>query len=318
MYRIRRNPLLTNIEIGDIAYDTMDVLKLIGAPAIFQAQPTILSVSEYRTQIPCNLHKIISVSRFNNNFFSPLVKDTSNRATNHGCLAKVGVNSVNVDTYEVKRGFIYFDFEEGDIELNFSAIAVDEDGYPMIPDNVSVIKAIEAAIKVSHYTVKFDMGDISERVLNKAEQEYAWYIGQAQTSLIMPDVDEMESIKNSLIRLTHNLNEHNTGFAFQAANSVSVGSAASSGNSAQSVPEIDLSIYAPFDAGVVELSPMVITAELAGLYDALQVDSGSIDGTVNINGVDTPVPFTLAVGDSVIFKRTNGTAVGWLNISFNG
>ena len=42
------------------------------------------------------------------------------------------------------------------------------------------------------------MGQITDKVYAKTEQEYMWYVGAAQTSMLMPNLDEMESWKNML------------------------------------------------------------------------------------------------------------------------
>ena len=47
---------------------------------------------------------------------------------------------------------------------------------------------------------------------NSTCQEYAWAVGQAQTSLIMPTIDELEAITNSWNTLIPRVTEHRSGF----------------------------------------------------------------------------------------------------------
>jgi hypothetical protein len=56
---------------------------------------------------------------------------------------------------------------------------LDEDGFPLIPDNQSFKKALEYYIKREYFTILFDIGVITAPVLTNAEQRYAWYVGQA-------------------------------------------------------------------------------------------------------------------------------------------
>jgi len=324
IYRLKRHPLLANVEIGDIAYDAIDVIKLVGAPVMYESMWELLDVKEYRAEIPCELINVLSIGRITDQeYVTPLNKSTSTRGGNWKCATASGLKSVQLDTYDIKRGYIYFDFEEGQAEINYKAIACDESGFPKIPDDTSLIKAIEAAVKVNHFGIKVDLGEIAQHVLQRAEQDYTWYIGQAQGSLLMPDIDEMESIKNALIRIIPNTRQHDTGFKFQSQDPLSVGNVTNSirdgaVSGASDATPIDLLIQFPFAAGVVELSPLTVIEEQVGLYDTLQVDPLSIGGVINLNGVDTAVPFSLAIGDTVIAKRTVGTAEGWLTISFNG
>ena len=62
------------------------------------------------------------------------------------------------------------------------------------------------------YKVLFDTGKIKGDVYNTTCQDYAWAVGQAQTSLIMPTIDELESITNSWNTLIPRVTEHRTGF----------------------------------------------------------------------------------------------------------
>lgn len=321
IYRLKRHPLLANIEIADIAYDAMDVINLLGAPLIYESKVKFLDVEEFRTPLPCDLLYTLSVGRLVNDRISPMSSSTSTRAGNWSCVDANGASTLPLSTYAIKRGFIYTDFEEGTVEVNYKAVALDEDGYPMIPDHVSVIKAIEANVTAQHFKVKVDMGEIAESALRRAETDYSWYMAQAQSILAIPDVDEMESIKNGLIRLIHNTSEHDNGFRNLAINpkgavSGNLNTGAVSG--AQDTPVKNLLIQFNFGISEVELAPITVIEDQVGLYDTLQVDSGSLGGVINLNGVDTPVPFSLAVGDTVIAKRTNGDAAGWLAISYNG
>lgn len=217
IYRLKRHPLLANVEIADIAYDAIDVINLVGAPLIYESKLAVLDVAEFRTELPCDLLYTLSVGKVTEQgLISPLSSTTSTRAGNQACANNAGGTVTELQTYSVKRGYMYFDFEEGQIEVNYKAVALDSDGFPMIPDNVSIIKAIENYVKIQHFTIKVDMGEMSERPLQRAEQDYYWFVGQAQGSFLMPDIDEMESIKNSLIRIIHATNEHDYGFKYQS------------------------------------------------------------------------------------------------------
>ena len=89
---------------------------------------------------------------------------------------------------------------------------VDEDGYPMIPDNAAFINALELYIKQRYFTILFDKGKLDHKILQNTQQEYAWAVGQAQTSMISPTVDQMQAITNSINTLIPRVNEHRRGF----------------------------------------------------------------------------------------------------------
>jgi hypothetical protein len=76
------------------------------------------------------------------------------------------------------------------------AFPTDEDGYPLIPDDATYTRALEAYIKLQWFTIQFDLGKITQQAFQNAQQDYAWAVGQAQSRLILPNNDQMEAIAN--------------------------------------------------------------------------------------------------------------------------
>ena len=56
------------------------------------------------------------------------------------------------------------------------------------------------------------MGKIQPDALQNFQQEYAFYVGQAQNKLVMPTLSEMESITNMWNTLIPRFNEFRDGF----------------------------------------------------------------------------------------------------------
>ena len=115
-------------------------------------------------------------------------------------------------TYKIQNSIIYTSIKEGDIEIAYRAMRVDNEGYPLIPDDSSFIQALELYIKKKVFTILFDQGKINQAVLQNTQQEYAWAVGQARSSLSIPTIDQMESISNSWNTLVQRSAEHRRGF----------------------------------------------------------------------------------------------------------
>ena len=62
------------------------------------------------------------------------------------------------NTFVIQGGYIYTSMPEGIIYMAYRAIAADNDGYPVIPDNSDFTRALMAYIKIQHYTIMFDLG----------------------------------------------------------------------------------------------------------------------------------------------------------------
>lgn len=84
---------------------------------------------------------------------------------------------------------------------------MDDEGLPMIIDNTKYLKALELYIRCQVFTILFDMGKITQQVLNHTEQEYSWAAGQLEEEFKIPSVSEMQSITNMLNQLISRENE---------------------------------------------------------------------------------------------------------------
>lgn len=115
-------------------------------------------------------------------------------------------------TYKIQGNVIFTSIREGTIEIAYNAFMVDSEGYPMIPDNSSFITALELYIKKKHFTILFDLGKLNQSVYNQVCQDYAWAVGQAQSDLVRPTIDQMQTLTNSLNTLIPRVAEHSSGF----------------------------------------------------------------------------------------------------------
>lgn len=62
-----------------------------------------------------------------------------------------------------------------------------------------------------------DMDIVSNQKLNKAEVDYMFNVGQADSNLKMPSVDEMESLVNQITELIPSRTAHSSRFEFLGA-----------------------------------------------------------------------------------------------------
>jgi len=86
----------------------------------------------------------------------------------------------------------------------------------MIPDDITFKTAVSYHIMMKLAFIKFMSGTITENVYSKIAQDRDWYMGAAQTRGHMPSIDQLEGIKNNIIRLIPKINQHAD--AFKTAN----------------------------------------------------------------------------------------------------
>lgn len=200
------NPLLQDLTLERTVNYAVDFIRKVGMPKIYMEKTQRLQVEGYRASLPCDFHKMIQVKRCDGNYNQMFRESTDsfhmsgNKGESHDL------------TYKLQGQMIYTSLKEGTIEIAYEAIPVDCDGYPLIPDNSSFREALELYITKRRYKVLYDTGKIKGDVYNNTCQEYAWLVGQAQTSLIMPSIDELAAISNMWNTLIPRVTEHSKGF----------------------------------------------------------------------------------------------------------
>jgi hypothetical protein len=207
--RLFTNPLMEGISEADVAMYLADCMKLIGAPMSYEDKVATITISNYRGELPCELLYIQQTRKketgTNNLYPMRYASDTFHSAYHQVGSPDFVTMPSNYDwTYSLNNGMIYTNFKEGVIEQSYKGLKVDEDGLPMIPDNVKFEKAVEEYIKSQWYRRQWELGKISDKVLDKAEREYMWYVGAAGTAAQLQSIDQAETFRAAFTRILSN------------------------------------------------------------------------------------------------------------------
>lgn len=181
------HPLLRDLSLERAVDHAVHFIRIVGMPKVTSEKQVVIKIHEYRALLPTDYYGIIQVKEAKN---GTILQST--RSGHH-----IGSNENIKNLYNIQGNIIYTSLKEGELEISYKALLVDEDGYPLLPDNSSFIRALELYIKKRYFTVLFDMGKITPQVLNNVQQEYAWYVGQCQSDLVRPTLDEMKFITNT-------------------------------------------------------------------------------------------------------------------------
>ena len=198
------HPLLKDLTLERVVKHTIDFIRKVGMPSIFEEKVTILEVKDYMAKIPCDYYQVLQVREHKS---GEVFRNSSDNF-------HMGNHKSSTDyTYKIQGMVIHTSIREVELEFAYQAILVDEEGYPLLPDNSSFTEALELYIKKKHFTVQFDMGKISAQVLQQTLQDYAFAVGQAQADLVRPTIDQMESITNMWNTLIPRVNAHRSGMS---------------------------------------------------------------------------------------------------------
>lgn len=197
------HPLLQNLSFERAVKYSVEFMQLVGCPNIFEEKTAIIDIHKWKGELPCDYINMIQVRTLGDKckegqcfvYSTDTFHMSPNKALSHL-------------TYKIQGSYIFTSIEEGKIEIAYHAILVDEEGYPMIPENSSFARALEAFIKVKQFTILFDMGKINANVFENSKQDYAWAVGDCASEFVRLTLDKSESFFNSWSTLLLRTHEH--------------------------------------------------------------------------------------------------------------
>ena len=118
-------------------------------------------------------------------FFASVVCKEVDQAIYDGCR----------DEYSINDPYIVLSFKEGQIAISYTKQKLDDNGYPLIPDNYSYREAITRYVRYKVSLMKFDSREQgSLTYLQKAESDWHWYCQQAKNTAKMPTIDDYQDL----------------------------------------------------------------------------------------------------------------------------
>ena len=115
------------------------------------------------------------------------------------------------ETYIVDCDYIKTSFKTGKICISYMALPIDDDCYPLVPQDISYQEAmfwyVYKKMLLSNPQIKNNGIDY-----NFADQKWKYYCTQARNAANFPDIDRMESFMNQWVRLIPQISSHDLAF----------------------------------------------------------------------------------------------------------
>ncbi len=209
--RIKRHPMMRDLPFESAVEYAVDFISLLGVPALYDEKTAIIEIQDWRGKLPCDFEQMIQVRMVPKGTakFMPEYKYSAASFALSSIGREVGIFEF---TYKIQGQIIFTSTKDDPIEIAYRAFAIDDEGYPLLPDNASFLRGLENYIKLQWFTVLFDMGSIPEAVLQNVQQEYAWAVGDAQSEFSRLSLDQAETLFNSFKSLLPQIDGHITGF----------------------------------------------------------------------------------------------------------
>ena len=205
--KVLRHPLMAGISFEAIIDYTVDFMRIVGCYGFFEEKVVEIPIELHKGLLPDDFYEVnqIRLKGSTENEISPVFT----YATNNFHLAQDEPCDL---TYKLQGNYIFTSIKEGTVELSYQAILVDDEGYPMIPDNSKFTRALRAYIKYQWFTILFDMGKIQPAIFQNVQQEYAWAVGACESEFQHLTLDKAESFFKSWRNMIPSLHRHSTGF----------------------------------------------------------------------------------------------------------
>lgn len=221
MATLVKYPFIDNISSDDLGLYLSEFLRKVGAPLAFTDKVVTIEIKNNRGMLPCDLLYIRGTRALfpndcndcGNDEYIALAYASDIYHSSYHCSDTIDeCNKYNDYTYSLNNGAIYTSFKEGEVQMSYRGLVVDEEGYPMLPDDVKVKEAFKYYVLMQYAEPAYFRKDIPKDIYYEIKQQYAWYIGAAQNSLNMPNSDQMQTLQNGIIRLLRNTNWQEDGW----------------------------------------------------------------------------------------------------------
>ncbi len=145
----------------------------------------------------------------------PIVKEKMNMLLIDDCATSIqNQSNPTMDlTYVINSSYIKLNIQEGYLMLAYGAIPTDEEGYPLIPDDPMFSEALYWYVVQKYWYPAWAEGRIRDRVYYDAKRSWNFYRKAAYAAAMMPNADQLESLKNQTLKLYPEVNEHSNFFA---------------------------------------------------------------------------------------------------------
>ena len=131
---------------------------------------------------------------------------------NENLINSGGITSGGLD-YNITHNTITASFESGFFTVQYLAIPCDEDGFPMVPDDVAYYDALFWKV-VYHLSLRgFDFQNPQLKDITFTKYNWGRHMRNARGSGNMPDLHQLEKLKNNWLRLYPDGNPEQSGYA---------------------------------------------------------------------------------------------------------
>lgn len=237
----RNTNISERVNYGDMAFWIFECMGLINHP--LQYIPRLVghlgeeeyALQDYKIKLPVDFHKL-SLVAINNTLAIPATDgfhylmdgnccdiatataSSYNFTDNFGNTFSPNALPINTNiidkpyTFHINDNYITFNVNEGNVCMAYLAFPLDEEGFPMIPDDVKYKRACSSYLQYKTDYILWRNDLLNNNVYLESKQEWEWAVASAAAELKMPDQNQMETFKNSMLKMVVRTDEFQSAF----------------------------------------------------------------------------------------------------------
>lgn len=209
------------LDWGDAITWTGKALRLIGAPAVYIEKVTgnsiltpHITITDHRGSLPIDFVSAMEGGIRDQETKQVLYPSSDSFRSRMAIQDDDPENQPVGITYVIKDRYIETSEDSMTVEMAYKAFMVDDDGFPMIPDNEKVIEAIRSFITYRTDHRMWRNKRLDENVYRDSEREWLWAVGAAQTSLRILNQDQRAQFTKYWTRLLPIINAQDYSYAY--------------------------------------------------------------------------------------------------------
>lgn len=233
--------LSNDIDIGRLIEWSAEALNKINVYQQLETKRATICINNYKSEIPCDLVYLTSIgykgvqldkssgndiynARRSSNFYTDPRAVNQDKITNSAFIYGMSYMFKTGDSFLMENGWFKTSFSNGDIDIQYQAMSMDNEGYPLIPDNESFRDAIFWYIVHKYFYIKAISEERFKWLYQDADVKWRYYVTQSGAEAMMPDVHTLENIKRNYLQLLPKVNSYESFFSDLNKNSNNINS----------------------------------------------------------------------------------------------
>jgi len=218
LYRDIGPTTASSISEGHMVEWIAEALSKIGSYYQYEQLKTCIEVdSSGKAKLPVNFYRLVDIAYQS----QPLSWASNNLINDYGCDGCTIPTCCTGHNFYINDCYVVTDIKPTDADVNdpklvcisYLGVPVDEEGFPKVPDDVYFDEALSKYITYMVDYREWRKANIPDKVFQKSEQDWLFYVNSARGAANMPGLGQLENLKNMWVRMIPKSNEYNNFFA---------------------------------------------------------------------------------------------------------